>query len=425
MAKTEDIDGAASVASTVLFVDDDQNVLRGLRRMLHSMRDTWDMVFVDSGEEALAAMQARPFDVVVTDMRMPGVDGAELLTAISKKHPASIRIILSGYTEEEAILRTAGPAHRYLSKPCDFDALVEAVSNAVALRRFVQDEGLRQLLSSLHSLPSPPELFLALLDELQSKSASPASIAQILSRDVAMTAETLKLTNSAFFGLPTRITDLKDAVRLVGLETIKALALMAGIYSSYSGDSVTSAIIRRLGNRSLGVGMAARTIAELERLDPVETQEAMCAGVLAHVGVLVLVANFPSRFRHAVNHVENGAKPIFEAERKVFGASHSELSAYLLGLWGFVDTLVEAVAYHHEPRRYRGQRNKIVAIVHCAQALAKTCGEAMARGDVDDLDEIALMSGLDTEYLRSVGLLDRLPEWRRAVADIVRRGGAQ
>ncbi len=412
------------MTSTVLFVDDDENVLRGLRRMLHPMRGSWEMEFVDSAEKALAAMAEKPFDVIVSDLRMPGVDGAELLTIVSKTYPASVRVILSGYAEEEAILRTAGPAHRYLSKPCGFECMVEAVTSAVALRRFLDDEGLRQLVSSLHSLPSPPDVFLALLEELRSKNASSNSVAQILSRDVAMTAETLKLTNSAFFGLPTRITDLKDAVRLLGLDTIKALTLMAGIYSRYSGDTATAAIIRRLGNRSLGVGMVARTIAELERLDQASIQEAMCAGVLAHVGVLVLVANFPLRFRRAVNQVENGVQPIFAAEREMFGASHTELSAYLLGLWGFVDSVVEAVAYHHEPSRYKGQ-SKLVGIVHCAQALAKTCGEAMARGETDELDDIALRSGLDMDYLMASDLIDRLPDWRKAVDEVLRRGGVE
>ena len=416
--------GDQPMTSTVLFVDDDENVLRGLRRMLHPMREAWQMVFVDSAEKALAAMAEQPFDVVVSDLRMPGMDGAELLTIVSKTYRSSVRIILSGYAEEEAILRTAGPAHRYLSKPCGFDCLVEAVSSAVALRRFLDDEGLRQLVSSLHSLPSPPDVFLALLEELRSKNASSTSVAHILSRDVAMTAETLKLTNSAFFGLPTRITDLKDAVRLLGLDTIKALTLMAGIYSSYSGDTATAAIIRRLGNRSLGVGMAARTIAELEHLDQAAIQEAMCAGVLAHVGVLVLVANFPLRFRRAVNQVENGVQPIYEAERQVFGASHTELSAYLLGLWGFVDSVVEAVAHHHEPHRYKGQ-SKLVGILHCAQALAKTCGAAMARGESEELDDIALRSGLDMDYLMASDLIDRLPDWRNAVDEVLRRGGVE
>lgn len=413
------------MTSSVLFVDDDENVLQGLRRMLRPMRDTWDMVFVDSATTALAAMEGRPFDVVVSDMRMPTMDGADLLTIVSKKYPASVRIILSGYAEEEAILRTAGPAHRYLSKPCNFEVMVEAISSALALRHFLGEESLRHLVSSLHSLPSPPDVFLALLSELRSKNASSASVAKILSRDVAMTAETLKLTNSAFFALPTRITDLKDAVRLLGLETIKALALIAGIYSCYSGDAETAAIIRRLGNRSLGVGIAARAIAEREHLDQVDTQEALCAGVLAHVGILVLVANYPHRFRQAMDLVERRVLPIVEAERRVFGASHTELSAYLLGLWGFVDTVVEAVAYHHEPHRYKGRQNKIVTIVHCAQAFAKTCGQAMAKGTVEQVDEMALLSGLDMEFLNTANLFNRLPVWRQAVTDVLRRGEAQ
>ena len=242
----------------ILFVDDDMNVLRGLRRMLRAQREVWDTAYAESAAAALQEMERRPYDVVVTDMRMPEMDGAELLNIVRKRYPGSVRVILSGYAEEESVLRTVGPAHRYLTKPCDHEVLFETIDRALSLRSLLSNDTMREFVSSLRSLPSPPEIMVELLEELRSKSATTNSIAQILGRDVAMTAETMKLVNSAFFALPTRVTDLGQAVRLLGIDTIRALTLIAGIYSQFSGDERAAKIIWRLGERSLGIGVVAK-----------------------------------------------------------------------------------------------------------------------------------------------------------------------
>jgi HD-like signal output (HDOD) protein len=398
----------------VLFVDDDANVLQGLRRMLRSQRDTWNMAFADSAAAALREMEQRSFDVIVTDMRMPEMDGAKLLGIVRKRSPATVRIILSGYAEEECVLRTVGPAHRYLTKPCDHEALIDTISGAIGLRTFLANERMREFTSSLSTLPSPPEVMVELLQELRSKNATTNSIAEILGRDVAMTAETMKLVNSAFFALPSRVADLAQAVRLLGVDTIRALTLIAGIYSQFSGDERTAKTIRRLGERSLGIGVVAGTIAEMEHLDPQEIQEAVCAGVLSHVGVLVLIGNYPRKFGKAMDMVENDLEPVFGAERSVFGASHAELGAYLLGLWGFIDTIVEGVAFHHEPSGYQGNRNRIIGIVHCAQAFAKRSGKQVSTTNIK--------ASLDTTFLEATNQLSRVSEWERAAVAVLKRG---
>jgi len=409
----------------LLFVDDEEHVLEGLRRMLRGMRGQWDMVFVDSGEKALEILEQAPFDVVVSDMRMPGMDGAELLGEVQKRHPDTARIILSGYAEKDSVLRTVGPTHQYLAKPCDQEMVVATIERVLGLRGLLASEGLRRLVAGLRTLPTPSAVYFELLRELDSADASAASVAAIISRDIALTSQTLRLVNSAYFALPTKATTSLQAVQLLGLETIKSVVLSAGMFSQYLGDEGLTSTLETLNRRCFAIGVVAKAIAEAEGLDKLVIEHARCAGVLSHLGTLLLVATWPGRFRKAVDLVENAGTgadtddgggerrrfAITEAEQQVFEADHAALGAYLLGLWGFSGPIVEAVAYHHEPRRSRCREVNALTAVHAAQYLTR--GDRAAKG----LRDMTVPS-LDLEYLGALGLRDRLPVWEEIAASL-------
>jgi len=215
----------------VLFVDDEPRILDGLKRMLRHMRDEWEMSFVESGEAALKVLESARFDVVVSDMRMPGMDGAELLTRVMERYPQIVRIVLSGHADKEMILKTVRPAHQYLSKPCDPEKLRSTVARASALRGLLADELLKQLVSQMSTLPSAPSLYNEVMNELRSGEGSVQRVGEIVSKDVGMTAKILQVVNSAFFGVPRHVESPAQAVSLLGLETIKALALSAQVFS--------------------------------------------------------------------------------------------------------------------------------------------------------------------------------------------------
>ena len=118
----------------VLFVDDEPRVLGGLRRMLRPMRHEWQMEFAQGGPEALDALAEQSFDVIISDMRMPGMDGGELLTEVMRRYPETVRIMLSGQSNKETVLRSVGPTHQYLAKPCDPELLKRVIARAYALR---------------------------------------------------------------------------------------------------------------------------------------------------------------------------------------------------------------------------------------------------------------------------------------------------
>src|SRR5919109_3195906 len=119
----------------ILFVDDEVKVLQGLGRMLRGMRHEWDMTFVDDPRQAVELLPQKSFDAIVVDMRMPQMDGAELLAKAKELKPGMARIVLSGHAERESALRSVGLAHQFLSKPCDADTLRTTVSRACELRK--------------------------------------------------------------------------------------------------------------------------------------------------------------------------------------------------------------------------------------------------------------------------------------------------
>ena len=195
----------------VIFVDDEPLVLKGLARLLHPLRTEWQMTFVTSGAQALEAMTATPFDVLVTDMRMPGVSGSALLAEVSNRYPDTIRIVLSGMCDREEALSTVAGAHQFLAKPCDADLLRKAVERAFTVKNDLAKGALKNFISRITSLPSPPSLYNSLIEAAQDPMVSAQRIGSIVAQDIAMTSKVLQLVNSPLFAIR-RTVDRKSVV---------------------------------------------------------------------------------------------------------------------------------------------------------------------------------------------------------------------
>ena len=181
--------GAVTAPSLrVVFVDDEPYVLQALSRLLRPMHAEWQMEFAPSAPAALEILAQGPFDAVVTDMRMPGMDGAELLDEVKRRHPHVVRIVLSGQADQASVLRSLGSTHQYLSKPCDPETLKQTLVRACAVRMLLADDALKQVVSQLGSLPSLPTTYVALLDECRAPDASVIKVADAISQDMAKPA---------------------------------------------------------------------------------------------------------------------------------------------------------------------------------------------------------------------------------------------
>jgi HD-like signal output (HDOD) protein/ActR/RegA family two-component response regulator len=354
------------VKQSILFVDDDTNLLQSFQRLLRSQRDRWDMVFSADPRGALAVVASRRFDVVVSDMRMPSIDGAQFLTEVARLSPASLRVVLSGYAEEASLLRSVGPAHQYLAKPCNSETIIALMDRARKLPWILSDARLRAVTGGLRNLPSPPDLYHQLAEAMAKQDVSTTVLANIISTDIAMTAELLKITNSSYFVVNARVATIGQAIRLLGIETIRALVLTLGIFRQYQGIPKLAKQLALLNNYSLRLGRLAEQLAKEDGACEATQAEANCAGLLSCVGALVLLDNNVTAYEDALT--ESADIGLENAERAAFSASHAEIGAHLLGLWGFSEAIVEAVFYQLHPADCPSTGRAVLTYLHLARA---------------------------------------------------------
>jgi HD-like signal output (HDOD) protein/ActR/RegA family two-component response regulator len=335
----------------ILFVDDDRNILDSLRLALRTMRGEWDMRFAASGPEALALLDEGPTDVVVTDMRMPGMDGAQLLAEVQARQPAAVRMILSGYADRESVMRTVKLAHQFLSKPAPPGEIKDSIARSLRLRGVIASPELRGIIARIDTLPALPPLYTQLTAALADESCPLAAIGEIIAKDVGMATGILRLVNSAFFGLPVHVSSVPHAVSLLGTETIRVLVLSIHLFRTQAPDCLPGFDLRALWEHSARVACFAKSIAEVERLGQSDRDDCFIAGTLHDAGKLVLACALPGDYARALALARQKDLRLHEAEREVLGASHAEVGAYLFSLWGFSDSVVEAVCWHHDPER--------------------------------------------------------------------------
>ena len=383
----------------ILFVDDDSNVLQGLRRMLHNMREQWDMSFANSGREALEVMAETPCDVVISDIRMPDMDGVELLTKIREDYPSALRIALSGETGKELGYKTARVVNQCLSKPIETEALKDAIERAGSVKEHLNNEVIKEKISQMVDLPSLPDSYLKIRNVLESPSSSMRDVASIISGDMAMTAKILQLANSAFFGVGRKITSIKQAVTMLGVALVSDLVLSVHLFGSYDTTRCPGFSIEELWKESLDIAGLASNIAKYEKQDQGTIDAAFLTGILHNIGKLILAVNFPKEFRNAIVMVRREKIPDWKAEREVLGATHADVGAYLGGIWAFPHPVVEGIAYHICPTRAKaGKEFCPLTAVHASVGL-----------------KYKAMTGkgerLDKEYLLETGLLGHIHSW--------------
>jgi putative nucleotidyltransferase with HDIG domain len=371
----------------VLFVDDEEQVLDSLRDALRPRRDEWSVAFAASGEDALDRLEREVYDVIVSDMRMQGMDGARLLGEVERSQPSAVRIVLSGSAERDVVLRAAAVAHRFLAKPCDVEELMRVVERSCALRA---------LPASATRLPAAPHLHAELTALLRDGGATPADAAAIIERDIAMAAKVLALVNSAYFGLRRQVVDVREAAVYLGLTTLRGLVLSAHAFEGLApARRIAGFDLGAVQRHCLQVGQVAR------RLLPQGEQrdDAFAAALLHDVGLLALAAEDGDYLESVLAQAAASGRPLVEIEQEERGVTHADLGAHLLAQWGLPDTIVEAVAYHHHPEALHHPRLDAVA------AVAIACG--LVNGSVD------------AAYVESIGAADQLGAWRAIAADVV------
>jgi HD-like signal output (HDOD) protein/CheY-like chemotaxis protein len=384
----------------VLFVDDDPLILQGLQRMLRPMRNEWSMTFVESGTGALDAMTKDAFQVVVSDMRMPGMNGAQLLAEIKNKYPRTVRLILSGHADKDLILQCVGTAHQFLVKPCDPETLRAAIARAKAFNSSVKSERIQKLVVDMDKIPSIPSVYSEMVQKLREEDSSIEEIGDVIAKDLAITAKLLKLVNSAFFGLCRQVSSPAEAAAYLGVDTMKSLVLGVNAFSSFEGTKIPGISLEKLWAHSLEVGSIARKICQEENVPRQVGEESFIAGMLHDIGKVVLAINLPAEYEQVLQRATKENIPLFMAEEESFGANHADVAGFVLSLWGLPTRVVEAITHHHEPQVLAPDSLTPAVAVHLANAIVHHKANAAYAE-----------STLQKPVLTSIGVNDTLTNW--------------
>lgn len=386
----------------VLFVDDEPRILTGFRRSFHHKKDQWEIFFASSGEEALQLLEKEKCKVIVTDMRMPQIDGATLLQTVQNLYPDMIRVILSGQTELEMLMRNISVAHQFLIKPCSPEYLEEIIDRSCTLQDNLHSEELKKLIGKLDKLPSLPKTYQALYIALSDPNVTFEEIASIFEKDIAISAKLIQFANSAYFCLPYKTNNIIQAISLIGMDMIRNLTFLIGAFGSFGRkDKVAIQWLEQLRSHSILSANIAKNLFE----DKHQSNDAYLAGMLHKIGSLLIITHFPKEYEIILKESQNSGKEMHVVEKDILGVSHAQVGAYLLDIWGIPYSVVEAVANYIEPFKVNHNELNILSATYIADQLAL---------DIHT-DKI------DLQYLERLDVLKQLPQWREMAQSVISR----
>jgi putative nucleotidyltransferase with HDIG domain len=387
----------------ILFVEDNPILAKMYEMMFEREAELWEVVTAPDAEQAVELMARSSFGVIVSDMGLPGMSGIELIDLVRRQYPACSRIILSGLSDQEEVVRSLNATHQFLAKPVSAKALKATLARIGSLDACLSDKALRSLVGELTTLPSFPSLYIRIMEELGAEEPSIDKVAKIILQDPSMTAKLLQIANSAALGLERKLSSPFEAVQQLGLSMVRSLVLSVHIFSAFKQSQLQGFSIDSLWAHSMRTATVAQRLMQHEGAEQVEAEEAYIAGMLHDIGKLMLANSLPEKFQQALALAAARPCSLPEAEVEVLGANHAGVAAYLLGLWGLPATIVEAVAFHHTPSIGQSGGFGALTAVHAANVFEhESCGSSTN----------GLQVQIDADHLASLGLLKRLEAWR-------------
>ncbi len=323
----------------VLVVEPDQQVAEGLRRSLRIFANAWELRFVEDAQAALAL--GSELDAMVCDAALPDIE--RFLFDWKARFPHVARTVMAGaHVTPEALSRLQALSHQLMRKPMAPVLLFDLVERTVAVMEAFTAPRLQTVVGQLGDLPPLPATYSKISQMSQDPDVSLDDVSEVVEKDVAMTAAVLRIINSAYFGLPRRVSSVREAVRYLGIVPLKNLVLTVEVFEGLA----TGKRAQTLQQEAL---LRAYAMRELLGRTPL-AEQAFIAGILADVGRLLLLSKLPIDAMAIDKRVEGGSLP-WEVEVDRLGCSVATIGAQLLERWNLPGSLVEAVALHHQPPR--------------------------------------------------------------------------
>jgi putative nucleotidyltransferase with HDIG domain len=382
----------------LLFVDDEPILREVYFSLGQALGHGHEVHTAGSGQEALKLLSEKSFDVVVSDLAMPGMDGMEFLNKVVSDYPESARIVVSGFADRLKIAECLTIGHRFFNKPLNFKTLAALLKRICQYSYLVRDERIRRIICGNGALPTPPETYVQLTETLNSPYADLDDVGKIVEQDPGLSTKLLHIVNSAQFGISRQIVTPSEAVQILGIEVLKALMLGVKAFNFYDEKPFVKSTFHDLWSHSLEIAVNARKLAVAEKLSTEVCEECFLAGLLHDIGKLILAANAERQYQLVLDLSKKAAIHLHQAEMGIFSCTHAQIGAYLLALWGVPDSVIRAVELHHSLEKAKFEGFDILLAVHLAQNLKPDRKKQ-----------------LDLPLLRRLGLEERIPEWETAL----------
>ena len=382
----------------LLFVDDEPILREVYTSLGQTLGHGHEIQTAGSGQEALKLLSHKSFDIIVSDLAMPGMDGMEFLNMVVRDYPESARIVVSGFADRLKVAECLTIGHRFFNKPLNFKNLSGLLKRICKYSYLVSNERVRRMVCGNGALPTPPETYLRLTDALNSPYADMEDVGKIVEQDPGLSTKLLHIVNSAQFGISRQIVTPTEAVQILGIEVLKALMLGVKAFGFYDENPFVKATFKDLWSHSLEVAVRARKLAVFEKLSTEACEECFLAGLLHDIGKLILAANAENQYKLVLELSRKASLHLHQAEVGIFSCTHAQIGAYLLALWGVPDSVIRAVEHHHSLSKATIEGFDPLIAVHVAQNLQPDRKKQ-----------------LDLTLLRSVGLECRIAEWEQAL----------
>lgn len=385
----------------VLYVDGHKKTREELEEQLGYIAPEWQFTITSTLDDAERLLQSETIDALICRSDVNGQDADGLLRLSSEIHPYAVRILVEDTHRPRDIFLPATLAHRYLLSPVEPVQLVSAVEGPADMLSEIYSEALQKVIIKMSKLPSPPTLYSEVVNGISSPTGTLNDVSRIISKDASTSAKIVQLANSPFFGFTTRILDLSHAVFVLGMNTITGFVLVNGIVSDSKVFAASGVDPDRFLEHSVDVGLIARAIA-IEKNMPLEIVDmAYVSGLLHDIGRLFLAGSFSEDMATVSGLVQYRQLRVDVAEDMVFGATHSQVGASMLGLWDLPSEIIEAVLLHHRPDRSSDVTFSPLTAVHVAKAIVNKYESGITNSSLD----------IDTAYLSGLGLLQKVDQW--------------
>ncbi len=348
---------------SILFVDDEQDILSALKRLFFDL--DFETYFANGANEAFKILEKEKIDMVVSDIKMPEINGLDFLKYVRRKYPSIIRIVISGYAEKEVMLKVVvgGVAKSYICKPWDNDSLISEINHIFSSYESANDKSVMDIVGEIEELPVMPYVYRKILSLIEEDKGI-TEISHYVEKEPGYAAKILKIVNSAFYGVST--SSVKQAIVYLGLNTLKDVILSTETFNSFSKDLKDRSMVDEIWCHSaLSNKILHGAYPELYKKKIPE--EFASAGLLHNVGQLIFLRYFTDKYQIVYREWrKKPEKPICAMEKIVFGVCHTKLGAYLLDWWNLPSTLTDSCLYHHGPFNENLQKGEIMTLIYMA-----------------------------------------------------------